>query len=127
MIIDDEQSIRSVAARMLTRLGFQVLEAEDGTKAVETLKNLTTPLTAALLDLTMPGLSGEETLRQLRRIDRNLPIILMSGYNEKEVLDRFVGRDLAGFLQKPFKLDDLRDKLRELFRASGASGNVPTA
>jgi PAS domain S-box-containing protein len=127
LVIDDEQAIRSVAARMLARLGFQVIEAEDGAQGVEILRNAPTPLTAALLDLTMPGLSGEETLRQLRRIDRRLPVILMSGYNEREVLDRFVGRDLAGFLQKPFKLDDLRDKLRELFQESADPGNTPSA
>jgi hypothetical protein len=51
----------------------------------------------------------------------------MSGYNERDVLDRFVGRDLAGFLQKPFKLDDLRAKLRELLQDSGQSGATPTA
>jgi DNA-binding response OmpR family regulator len=119
LVIDDEPSIRAVAVKMLARLGFRAIEAPDGAAALEIVRNSTAPLTAALLDLTMPGLSGEETLRRLRRIDKRLPIILMSGYNEREVLDRFVGRELAGFLQKPFKLDDLRDRLRELFRQAG--------
>ncbi len=127
LIIDDEQSIRSVAARMLMRLGFQVVEAADGASALEIVRAPPAPLTAALLDLTMPGLSGEETLRRLRRLDNNLPVILMSGYNERDVLDRFVGREPAGFLQKPFKLDDLRAKLRELFEASISSGATPPA
>jgi signal transduction histidine kinase/ActR/RegA family two-component response regulator len=127
LVIDDEQAIRSVAARMLTRLGFQVIEAADGATAVEIVRDPPAPLTAALLDLTMPGLSGEETLRRLRRLDKKLPVILMSGYNEREVLERFVGRELAGFLQKPFKLDDLRGKLRELFPASATSGATPSA
>jgi FixJ family two-component response regulator len=65
-----------------------------------------------LLDLTMPVMSGEETLRYLRLIDRRVPVILSSGYNEVETIKRFTGKGLAGFLQKPYTGAALAEKIK---------------
>ncbi|HUJ74478.1 MAG TPA: response regulator, partial [bacterium] len=121
LVVDDEASIRSVARRMLLHLGFEVLEAADGQEAVDTLRAHRDQVKLVVLDLTMPRMSGAETLRQMRSVRQDVPVILMSGYNEKVALDRLVGRNLGGFLQKPFKLEQLRERMRALL---GEGGNA---
>ena len=65
-----------------------------------------------LLDLAMPRLDGEETFRQLRLIDPEVRVVMMSGYNAQTVTTQFVGNGLAGFVQKPFRADDLEAQVR---------------
>ena len=89
------------------------LTAYDGTDALNAFQRHADDITCVLLDLTMPHMDGEETFRQIRRINKNVPVILTSGYNEQEVVGRFVGREIAGFLQKPFTYTQLFKKLRE--------------
>ncbi len=114
LVVDDEESIRSVALRMLQHLGFEVQLAASGEEALAQLRAGQALPSLVLLDLTMPGMSGEETLREMRKLHNDLRVILMSGYNEREVMYRFVGRNLAGFLQKPFRFEQLREKMRAL-------------
>ena len=68
-------------------------------------------IVVVLLDLTMPHLDGEETFRELRRLRPDVRVILSSGYNEQETTDRFAGKGLAGFLQKPYGLRPLGEKI----------------
>jgi YesN/AraC family two-component response regulator len=68
-----------------------------------------------ILDLTMPHMDGEQAFRELRRIKPGLRVIVSSGYNEQDVARRFVGKGLAGFIQKPYKVSELGQKLREVF------------
>jgi len=65
-----------------------------------------------LLDLTMPGSRGDETYRVIRAIRADVPVILMSGYSHQEASTLFEGEELAGFLQKPFRLERLREFVR---------------
>jgi FixJ family two-component response regulator len=65
-----------------------------------------------LLDMTMPEMGGEDAFRELRTLKADVPVILMSGYNEIEATRRFTSKGLAGFLQKPFTPDELGEKLR---------------
>jgi two-component system cell cycle sensor histidine kinase/response regulator CckA len=62
----------------------------------------------------MPHMDGEEAFRELRRINPNVRVLLMSGYNEQDAIARFVGKGLAGFIQKPFNLEELQERLRAL-------------
>ena len=103
--------MRSMAARMLQALGFQVLTAADGLEAVALADGSPAPR-AVLLDLTMPHMDGRETLRELRRLRADLPVVLCSGYDVLENADRFAALDFSGFLQKPYRLDDLAQALR---------------
>lgn len=107
LIVDDEPSVRAVTRALLRRRGFTVTDTESGATAVEMVRTEPDRFRLVLLDLTMPGMSGEETFRELRRIAPSLKVILMSGYNEQEVTRLFVGRGLAAFLQKPFRAEDL--------------------
>ena len=70
-----------------------------------------------LLDMTMPRMSGAETYHELRKIEPEVPVVLMSGYSEDEVADRFTGNGLAGFIQKPFRPRGLIDKLRRVLES----------
>jgi DNA-binding NtrC family response regulator len=71
-------------------------------------------ITVVLLDLTMPHMDGTEAFTELRRINPDVKVILSSGYNESDTVNRFAGKGLAGFIQKPYRLNTLADKLKEV-------------
>jgi two-component system, cell cycle sensor histidine kinase and response regulator CckA len=106
LLADDEESIRRMGRRLLERAGFEVLVAEDGQQAVELFLENRARIRLVVLDMTMPHLDGEACYRELRRIDSAVKVIMTSGYNEQEVISRFVGKGLAGFVQKPYKPAD---------------------
>jgi PAS domain S-box-containing protein len=113
LVADDEETVRRVAARMLESAGFRVELADGGAEAVERFRADPDAFRLVLLDLTMPGLGGEEAIGALRRLRPDVRVILMSGYAEPEVMARFAGQGLAGFVQKPFQLPTLLAKVRE--------------
>ncbi len=113
LVIDDETQVRIVTARMLEVLGWTALDAKSGEEAVSLLRAADKPINCVLLDMSMPGMNGDETYQQIRQIDSGVPVLLMSGYNESEATARFSGAGLAGFLQKPFTLSQLAEKLGE--------------
>jgi CheY-like chemotaxis protein len=116
LVIDDEPSVRHVATRMLISMGLEVVAASSASEALSVLRDRPTGFAVILLDLTMPGARGDETFRELRAINADVPIILMSGYSHQEAATHFEGEELSGFLQKPFRLE----RLRELVRAATA-------
>lgn len=111
LVVDDDPSVRLVTSMLLERRGFRVTKAEDGAQAVELFRANPARFAIVLLDLTMPGMDGEATFRALREIRDDVHVLLMSGYNEQEVTRLFLGRGLAGFLQKPFRAEDLFEKV----------------
>ncbi|MBI5949965.1 MAG: response regulator [Chloroflexi bacterium] len=113
LVVDDQESIRAVAARALERFGFEVILAQDGREAIERFRENQDRIRVVLLDKVMPRLGGEETFRELRRIKPDIPVVVMSGYNEAEATEEFAGKGIAGFIQKPFELSALRDAIRE--------------
>lgn len=112
LIVDDEETVRTVAARMIERLGYEVMLAADGREAVEKFRTEPGRFAFVLLDLTMPHLDGEETFRQMRQLNPNVRVILTSGFNQQEAINRFTGKGLAGFIQKPFELQQLTQVIR---------------
>jgi two-component system, cell cycle sensor histidine kinase and response regulator CckA len=113
LLVDDEESVRSTGRRLLERIGFEVMVAADGREALELYAQHRQRIRLVLLDMTMPHLDGEACFRELRRIDSSVDVIMTSGYNEQEVISRFVGKGLAGFVQKPYKLADLLPVVRK--------------
>jgi len=116
LIIDDEETIRATASMMLESFGFSVLTAQDGEVGVEVFREHQNEISAVLLDMTMPKMNGEACFRELRNIDPDVVVILSSGYNEQDATNRFVGKGLAGFIQKPYLPMALRDMF---FKALG--------
>ncbi len=114
LLVDDEETVRSIGSEMLKALGFEVIAADDGCLAVETFKSRD-DICLVILDLTMPHMDGEQCFRELRRLSPDLKVIMSSGYNEHEVTRRFVGKGLAGFIQKPYKLSELKEAVRGVY------------
>lgn len=112
LLVDDDETVREVGTQMLERLGFEVLPAVDGQEALECYGRQADQIRCILLDLTMPRLDGEECFRELRRIREDVKVVVTSGYNEQEVSRRFIGKGLAGFIQKPFSLKTLEETLK---------------
>ena len=110
-MVDDEEIVRTTAKIALERYGYEVLVAADGAEALDCLRNAP-HVTVVLLDLTMPIMSGEEALQEIRRMRPELRVILSSGYNEIEATRRFRGQGLSGFLQKPYTADVLGEKVK---------------
>ncbi len=98
----------------LNRLGFSVLTTRGGREAIEVFREHGDEIVGVLLDLTMPHLDGEQTFREIRRIRPDIPVVLSSGYNMQDATQRFTGKGLAGFIQKPYNLAALREKLMEI-------------
>ena len=104
LVVDDEFHVRHTAVLTLRRLGLDVLEACDGSEALALCAEHATTIDLVLLDLTMPRLSGEETLRRMREAGFTRPVILMSGYNDAGTMRGFQQLGAAGFLAKPFEI-----------------------
>ena len=102
LVVDDEPAVRDLARAVLENSGFTVLTAHNGAMAIHLFEEHASEVSAVLLDLTMPGMNGEETAARLQSIRAGVPIILSSGYAERDLAGRFAGRGLAGFLQKPY-------------------------
>jgi PAS domain S-box-containing protein len=117
LLADDEETIRNLGRRMLERWGFEVVVAEDGREAVDKFRAHKDTITLVILDLTMPHLDGEACYRELRQIRPDVRVILSSGYNEQDVVNRFAGKGLAGFVQKPYTSEELLAKVREALGA----------
>jgi two-component system cell cycle sensor histidine kinase/response regulator CckA len=111
LIVDDEETVRNVAQRILEINGYCVLTANDGREGVEVFRNHADEITAVLLDMTMPHLSGESTFTELRKIRPDVRVVLSSGYSESEATDHFAGKGLAGFIQKPYSAKGLAEKI----------------
>ena len=114
LLVDDEEIVRKVGRRMLERAGFQVITAEDGEEAIEVFRVHVNEISCIILDLTMPRMDGGQTFSELQRIRKGTPVILSSGYDEQEVTERFAGKNVAGFIQKPYQGVRLLSKIKEV-------------
>jgi CheY-like chemotaxis protein len=115
LLADDEETIRSLGRRMLQRAGFEVVVAADGSEAIGKFAAQKDSFDLVILDLTMPYVDGEACYREMRRLRPEVMVILSSGYNEQDIVKRFAGKGLAGFVQKPYTTDDLLAKVRKAF------------
>jgi nitrogen-specific signal transduction histidine kinase/CheY-like chemotaxis protein len=114
LIVDDEESVRSVARNTLQRRGYRTIEAADGREALEVYRRFVAEVSLVLLDLTMPYMNGEEVLRELKIIRPSVKVLLSSGFNEVEAVRRFAGKGLAGFLQKPYSAAVLAETIKRI-------------
>jgi PAS domain S-box-containing protein len=114
LLVDDDPEVRDVGSQMLERLGFKVLTAAHGREGLKVFQEYGGGIDCVILDLTMPEMGGEEVFRELRRLRSNVRVILSSGYNEQEVTQRFAGKGLAGFIQKPYRVANLQEVLNRI-------------
>ena len=113
LVVDDEEAVRSVARGVLEDSGFTVRTATDGDEGVEVFRRHADEIALVLLDVTMPRLSGHDTLPQLRRVREDVTVVLSSGYSEEVARDQVADQPISGFLQKPYSPAELLAKVRE--------------
>lgn len=118
LIVDDEETIREVAGMMLEDMGFETIGAENGWEGLHHYQKHQDKIVAVLLDMTMPKMDGRECYRELRRLNPEVKVILSSGYTEQDATSRFVGKGLAGFIQKPYSPEQLQQKMRMILEDS---------
>ncbi|MBN1346379.1 MAG: response regulator [Phycisphaerae bacterium] len=116
LVVDDEEVVRDIAAKVLDRAGFGVLTACDGQDAVRAFRRHADEILAVLLDRSMPGMDAKDVFAEIRRIRSDVRIVLTSGYSEEEAIEEFDRRSLAGFVQKPFEPGKLIKQFHALAR-----------
>jgi CheY-like chemotaxis protein len=112
LVIDDEAPVREAVADILGLEGITVLTAANGATGIELYRQSMDDVKLVILDLSLPGLSGAEIFRELRRMDPAVKVLLSSGYDQVEATRHFIGQGLAGFLQKPYESEGLVEKVR---------------
>ena len=123
LLVDDEETVRNTAAHMLETLGFRVTLARDGREALDVFQAPASRFALVLTDLTMPRMNGRELFTNLVRVSPDVRVVLMSGFNEQDATAEFSGTGPAGFLQKPFLLEDLSAKIRRALNEHSTSAS----
>ncbi len=114
LLVDDEEMIRDVGREMLEAIGYHVLTASGGVEAIAMYERNPNGIHLVILDMIMPDKGGGETFDRLREIDPDVKVILSSGYSLDGQASEILKRGCDGFIQKPFNLDQLSQKLRKL-------------
>ncbi|MDT8399345.1 MAG: response regulator [Pseudomonadales bacterium] len=113
LLVDDEEAVRTTAQQMLSLLGYRVYQAVDGKDAAWVFQAHQDEIDLAIIDMIMPDMGGLECLQTLRQLDPALMIILSSGYSKEEIEARLQEEHVAGFLQKPYRLQQLSDLMAQ--------------
>jgi signal transduction histidine kinase/CheY-like chemotaxis protein/predicted hydrocarbon binding protein len=112
LVVDDEETVRTVARRVLESRGFPVRTADGGVSAIQMVREDPQAVDIVLLDMTMPDMSGAVTLDELLRIRPDLPVVLSSGYSQSDAMPARMPA-AAGFIQKPYRPNDLVEAIRK--------------
>ena len=113
-MVDDEGMIIEVGQELMERLGYRVITVKSGAEAIELVKRMGTEIDLVILDMVMPGMDGGRTFDRLREIRPRLPVILCSGYAINGQAQQILHRGCNGFIQKPFNISELSQKIRRL-------------
>ncbi len=119
LLVDDEDQILDVERDILSSLGYTVLVATNGKQAIKLYETNQDKINVVLLDMIMPGIGGGEIYDALRKIKPDVKVLLCSGYSEGGQAAEILQRGCAGFIQKPFNVSELSEKLREIIDKSG--------
>jgi CheY-like chemotaxis protein len=114
LLVDDENMIIEVGAEILEALGYEVLTARSGPEALEVFKTNKGQVDIVVLDMIMPGMGGGDAYDQLREIEPNVKVLLSTGYSLRGEASEILKRGCNGFIQKPFNIKMLSQKLREI-------------
>jgi two-component system cell cycle sensor histidine kinase/response regulator CckA len=118
LLVDDEEMVLEVGAAMLKAIGYNVDTAKRGETAIDIIKREKDGIDLVILDMIMPAMSGGETYDRLKEINRDIKVLLSSGYSIDGAARKILDRGCNGFIQKPFNLDKLSRVVRETLRAS---------
>jgi two-component system, cell cycle sensor histidine kinase and response regulator CckA len=118
LVVDDEELLRRLVQEVLEGYGYQVVLAGNGREAVELFRQRAGQIAGVLLDLTMPVMGGREALRQLKEICSDVRVVLSSGYDQADAVQRFAGDGFADFIQKPYTPADLATEIKKVLTAA---------
>jgi len=121
LMVDDEEMVLDVGARVLKKLGYTVLESNNGRKAVELYKKLQDKIKLVVLDIVMPDMGGAEVYDRLKEINPEVKVLLSSGYSIDDQAREIMGRGCDDFIQKPFSMEAMSDKLSRILSKKGSN------
>src|SRR6476659_1841385 len=118
LVVDDEAEVRKLVGAMVTRHGYNVLTADSGDHAITVAKNQKHPIDLLLTDVVAPGMSGPMLADKLAELQPGLRVLFMSGYDNTQVVQRYVVEKGYALLPKPFTMEQLSRKVREVLEAT---------
>lgn len=118
MVVDDRWGIRRLLSEVLQGVGYQVITASSGREALELVKEQAVDL--ILLDMKMSGMDGLETLTLLKKVCPQTIVLIMTAYEEVEGLKEATRRGAAGYISKPFDIDDIKSLIAAKLQAESA-------
>ncbi|MCA8924779.1 MAG: response regulator [Planctomycetes bacterium] len=118
LVVDDEAMLRRAAVDVLTSLGYRAIGASNGLEGVEILKEKGEEIDVVLLDMSMPGLDGEQTYRAMRELRPNLPVLLTTGYALNEAAQAILDLGVRGFIEKPWNASRISRALARVLEDS---------
>jgi PAS domain S-box-containing protein len=126
LLVEDEESVRELVRLTLTSRGYNVLEAEDGDCGLRIAKEFKENIDILITDVVMPGIGGRELAKKLLALRPAISVLYLSGYTEDTVVTQDVAGPSISFLQKPFTLQNLAKKVREVLRSRSAPASAAT-
>ena len=114
LVVDDDHNVRDVTRLLLESSGYDVLTADSGAAAIARMHEAGERIAAALLDLGLPDASGVDVFHALRELRPGLPVLVASGHSEDEAQALFGDTQPAGYLTKPYRLDELLSRVQSM-------------
>jgi CheY-like chemotaxis protein len=114
LLVDDEELVLDAGAQLIEAMGYRVMRAKSGAEAVSIFRKSKDTIDLVILDVVMPEMGGGETYDRLRELDKETKVLLCSGYSLDGEAGEIMRRGCDGFIQKPFKMEKLSRKLREI-------------
>jgi len=116
LIIDDEEDVRKMLKIRLEQEGFTIVQANDGDVGAKTAEQEVPDM--IIMDIMMPNADGYSCLKEVRSLPKtkDIPVLMLSGKEEEKVRDLFAFQKISGYIEKPFELDDLVMKIREILK-----------
>ena len=116
LVVEDEPQILELMQDMLLRMGYQVLKASDGEKALEIFRNEKDDIKMVIIDILMPGMDGRRLFKALKDVNPDIKVLISSGYDETTALEGMAPYRPEGYIQKPYRFSSLKEKLSEILK-----------
>jgi len=121
LVVDDEPEVRKLVGAMLSRDGYKVIVSDSGEPAIKTFSKQNSTIDLLLTDVVSPGISGPVLADQLIEMQPGLRVLFMSGFDSTQVVQRYVLERGFALLTKPFTMEQLRDKVKEVLASPAQS------
>lgn len=122
LIVDDDDGVRTSLAQLLKEVGYQTQEVSSGAEAMETISSA--DFDVVLLDITMPGMNGVDTLSELKKINPKTPVIMITAFPSTDSAVDTVKRGASDYISKPFKVDELVLKINRTIEETRIAENI---